>query len=79
MININDLAVELGLTRQNLNYHILEGRAGVVTKDGDTETSNLVLTIDNVLELIKWLKMYGRGNKVKLINAKNKYEELRNS
>lgn len=76
MIDINELAVDLGLTRQNLNYHILEGRAGEVKKDGDGKTHEMIITVENVLILIKWLKAYGRGNKLKLVKAKLKYENI---
>lgn len=76
MININELAEDLGVTRQNLNYHILQGRAGEINKDGKNETSKLVIEPSNVITLIQWLAAYGRGNKLQLTNAYNKYMKM---
>lgn len=76
MIDINDLATDLGLTRQVLNHHIGLGRAGEVNKAGDGKTHELLITTENALELIKWLKAYGRGNKIKLVKTELKYKEL---
>lgn len=76
MININELAEELGVTRQNLNYHILQGRAGEINKDGSNETSRLVIEPHNVITLVKWLAAYGRGNKLRLNDIYKKYNTL---
>jgi len=73
-IKLKDLAVELGLTRQNLNYHILKGRAGDINKNGNKHTSELVISPDNICKLIDWL--YGNGrhpDKSLLKKAHDKY------
>lgn len=75
-LDINELTDDLGLTRQNLNYHITKGRAGIIEKDGSTFTSKLIITPENALQLISWIASFGRGNKSKLQLAKIKYEKL---
>lgn len=76
MISINELAEELGVTRQNLNHHIIQGRAGKIEKDGNNETSKLIIKPENVVVLIRWLASYGRGNKLRLSNVYNKYMKM---
>lgn len=78
LIDINDLAEDLGLRRQTINYHIIKGRAGDIEKEGDTFTSRLLIPIKNALQLIGWISVYGRGNKLKLKEAKDRYETILN-
>lgn len=75
-IDINEIAKDLGLTRQNLNYHINKGRAGNVEKNGYARTSSLIIEPKNVIELIEWLGAYGRSDKLLLDLAYNKYIKL---
>lgn len=77
-IKLKDLAIELGLTRQNLNYHILKGRAGEIKKKGDKYTSELAVSPSNICELIDWLFANGRHpDKTILKMAYDKYTEIR--
>lgn len=75
-IDINELAQDLGLSRQNLNYHILKGRAGIIEKNGENKTSTMIIKPENVLSLIKWIGIYGRGNKSLLSQAYDKYTNI---
>lgn len=79
VIDINDLASELGVTRQLLNRHILKGFAGDVKKAGEGKTHEMLLTVDNVLTLIRWMISNGRTNRLTLLDAEEKYEQLSNS
>lgn len=78
-VKVRELAEELGMTISNLNIQIGRGHAGEVKKIGEGETKDYELTLDNVFQILKWLRLYGRGSKRKLILAKRKYEELRDN
>lgn len=75
-IRVKELAEELALTVSVINIHIGEGRAGEVTKIGEGKTKDYALTVQNILTLLNWLRVYGRGNKLKLLIALDKYEKL---
>lgn len=74
-IKVKDLAESLGLTVSVINIHIGEGRAGEVQKVADGETKDYALQKENVMTLLKWLRVHGRGNKRKLIETIRKYED----
>lgn len=76
-IKVKDLADELDMTVSNINIQIGNGHAGEVKKITEGETANYSLTIDNVLTLLKWLQLFGRGNKMKLMQTIRKYKELK--
>lgn len=75
-IKVKDLAEQLGMTVSVINIHIGNGKAGQVNKIGEGETKDYTLTLENVNILLKWLRVYGRGNKKKLMETVRKYKEL---
>lgn len=78
MINIKNLANEIGLTRQNLNYHILRGRGGSYTK-GSNHTSQLELVEQNAITLIQWLLVHGRQvDTIRLMELEARYANTSN-
>ncbi len=76
IVKVKELADELGMTVANINIQISRGHAGEVTKMSEGETSDYSLTIDNILKLLKWLQLYGRGNKLLLMKTMRKYKEF---
>ncbi|MCY7363162.1 MAG: hypothetical protein LH629_14015 [Ignavibacteria bacterium] len=74
-VTVKSLAEELGMTIANINIQILRGHAGEVTKSGEGETSEYLLTLENVNTLLKWLRANGRSNKFLLRATINKYKD----
>ncbi len=75
-ITVKQLADELEMTVSNVNIQISRGHAGEVTKASEGETADYLLSLDNINQLLKWLRVYGRSNKKLLMQAVRKYKEL---
>lgn len=75
IISVKQLADELGMTVSNINIQIGKGHAGDVAKTGEGETKDYAMNLDNVRQLLKWLRINGRGNKKLLMQAVRKYAE----
>ncbi len=75
-ITVKQLAEELDMTVANVNIQIGKGHAGDVQKVGEGETKEYSLTKDNVLTLLKWIRINGRSNRRLVRLARQKYEEM---
>lgn len=80
-LTVKELSDQLDMTIANINIQIGRGHAGEVTKSGTGETSDYVLTLDNILTLLRWFQLNGRitkkGGRLKLMQTIRKYKELK--